>query len=42
MSAFFEFLQCRRRFRADLDLKAAILAAGFIVMLILTRGRGAK
>jgi hypothetical protein len=42
MSTFFEFLSAIADFALTLNLKAAILAAGFIVMLMLTRQRGAK
>ena len=37
MSSFLEFLKCRRPLRADANLKAAIVAAGFIAKLALTR-----
>jgi hypothetical protein len=42
MSTFFEFLSAAADFVLTLNLKAAILAAGLIVMLMLTRRRGAK
>jgi hypothetical protein len=42
MSSFLEFLSAAADFALTLNLKAAILAAGFIVMLMLTRRRGAK
>jgi hypothetical protein len=35
-------VKCRRPLRADANLKAAIVAAGFILMLVLTRRRGAE
>jgi hypothetical protein len=34
--------QFRRRLALTLNLKAAIVAAGFILMLVLTRRRGAE
>ena len=37
MSTFLEFLKCRRDFALTLNLKAAIVAASFIVILVLTR-----
>ena len=42
MSTFFEFLSAAADFALNLNLKAAILAAGFIFMLMLTRRRGAN
>ena len=42
MSSFHEFLSAAADFALTLNLKAAIVAAGFIVMLMLTRRRGAK
>ena len=42
MSTFFEYLGAAADFALTLNLKAAVLAAGFIVMLMLTRRRGAK
>ena len=42
MSSFLEFLSVAADFALMLNLKAAIVAAGFIVLLMLTRRRGAK
>jgi hypothetical protein len=40
MTTFLEFLSAAADFALTLNLKAAIVAAGFIVMLMLTRRRG--
>ena len=42
MSTFLNFLSAAADFALTLNLKAAVLAAGFIAMLMLTRRRGAK
>ena len=42
MNTFLEFLSAAADFALTLNLKAAIVAAGFIVMLVLTRRRGAR
>jgi len=42
MSTFFEYLGAAADFALTLNSKPAILAAGFIIMLTLTRQRGAK
>jgi hypothetical protein len=42
MSTFFEFLSAAADFALRLSLKAAILAAGFIFMQMLTRRRDAN
>jgi len=42
MSTFLEFLSAAGDFAVTLNLKAAIVAAGFILMLVLTRRRGAE
>ena len=42
MSSFLEFLSAAADFALTLNLKAAIVAAGFIVMLMLTRRRAAE
>ena len=41
MSTFLAFISAATDFVLTLNLKAAILAAGFILMLMLTRRRGA-
>ena len=41
MSTFLGFISAATDFVLTLHLKAAILAAGFILMLMLTRRRGA-
>jgi hypothetical protein len=42
MSTFLNFLSAAAGFALTLNLKAATVVAGFIVMLMLTRRRGAK
>ena len=42
MTTFLEFLSAAADFALTLNLKAAIVATGFIVMLMLTRRRGAE
>jgi len=42
MSSFLEFLSAAADFALTLNLKAAIVAAGFILMLVLMRRRGAE
>jgi hypothetical protein len=42
MTTFLAFLSTAADFALTLSLKAAIVAAGFIVMLMLTLRRGAK
>jgi hypothetical protein len=42
MTTFLEFLEAAADFALTLNLKAAIVATGFIVMLMLTRRRGAE
>jgi hypothetical protein len=42
ISTYFEFLSGAADFALTLNLKATVLAAGFIVMLMLTRRRGVK
>ena len=42
MTTFLEFLEAAADFAPTLNLKAAIVATGFIVMLMLTRRRGAE
>ena len=42
MNSFHEFLSAAADFALTLNLKAAIVAAGFIVLLMLTRRPGAK
>jgi len=42
MSTFLAFISAAADFALSLNPKAAIVAAGFIVMLMLTRRRGAE
>ena len=42
MTTFLAFLSSAADFALTLNLKAAIVAAGFILMLVLTRRRGAE
>ena len=42
MTTFLAFLSTAADFALTLNLKAAIVAAGFIVLLMLTRRRGAE
>ena len=42
MTTFLEFLEAAADFALTLNLKAAIVATGFIVMLMRTRRRGAE
>ena len=42
MSTFLEFLSAAGDFAVTLNLKAAIVAVGFILLLVLTRRRGAE
>ena len=42
MTTFIAFLSTAADFALTLNLKAAIVAAGFIVLLMLTRRRGAE
>ena len=42
MSSFLGFISAAADFVLTLNLKAAIVAAGFILMLMLTRRRGAR
>ena len=41
MSTFLAFISAAADFALTLNLKAAVVAAGFIVLLMLTRQRGA-